>query len=108
MDLSEFDLTIIHRAGALLQLGRAADALPDLQSAHRQEPYDEEIAALLAAAAASVAGPTHRNMATVGGNLCLDTRCIFYNQSEWWLAVTCGVGANSWRVRRAIEQMKFS
>jgi len=23
-------------------------------------------------------------MATVGGNLCLDTRCIYYNQSEWW------------------------
>ena len=31
-----------------------------------------------------IAGPTHRNMGTVGGNLCLDTRCIFYNQSEWW------------------------
>ena len=24
-----------------------------------------------------IAGPTHRNMGTVGGNLCLDTRCIF-------------------------------
>jgi len=23
-------------------------------------------------------------LATVGGNLCLDTRCIYYNQSEWW------------------------
>ena len=23
-------------------------------------------------------------MATLGGNLCLDTRCVFYNQSEWW------------------------
>jgi 4-hydroxybenzoyl-CoA reductase subunit beta len=38
----------------------------------------------LAQAAAHVAGPTQRNMGTVGGNLCLDTRCIFYNQSEWW------------------------
>src|SRR5262249_11172873 len=27
---------------------------------------------------------THRNMGTLGGNLCLDTRCIYYNQSEWW------------------------
>jgi len=35
-------------------------------------------------AASCIAGPTHRNMGTVGGNLCLDTRCIFYNQSEWW------------------------
>src|SRR5262245_31625213 len=33
-----------------------------------------------------IAGPTHRNMGTVGGNLCLDTRCIYYNQSEWWRA----------------------
>ena len=24
--------------------------------------------------------------ATLGGNLCQDTRCIFYNQSEWWRA----------------------
>ena len=40
--------------------------------------------AAVAAAAAAVAGPTHRGYGTVGGNLCLDTRCIYYNQSEWW------------------------
>jgi 4-hydroxybenzoyl-CoA reductase subunit beta len=40
----------------------------------------------IAQAASHIAGPTHRNMGTVGGNLCLDTRCIFYNQSEWWRA----------------------
>ena len=39
---------------------------------------------VLAQAAAHIAGPTHRNMGTVGGNLCIDTRCIFYNQSECW------------------------
>ena len=39
---------------------------------------------VVAQSAAHIAGPTHRNMGTVGGNLCLDTRCIFYNQSEWW------------------------
>ncbi len=38
----------------------------------------------LAQAAAAIAGPGHRVVATVGGNLCLDTRCIYYNQSEWW------------------------
>jgi 4-hydroxybenzoyl-CoA reductase subunit beta len=38
----------------------------------------------VAQAAHFIAGPTHRNMGTVGGNLCLDTRCIYYNQSEWW------------------------
>lgn len=40
----------------------------------------------IAEAAAAVAGPTHRAAATVGGNLCQDTRCVFYNQSEWWRA----------------------
>jgi 4-hydroxybenzoyl-CoA reductase subunit beta len=39
---------------------------------------------VVAQAAHAIAGPTHRNMGTVGGNLCLDTRCIYYNQSEWW------------------------
>jgi 4-hydroxybenzoyl-CoA reductase subunit beta len=38
----------------------------------------------LVQAAETIAGPGHRNMATVGGNLCQDTRCIYYNQSEWW------------------------
>ena len=38
----------------------------------------------LAQAAEAIAGPGHRIMGTVGGNLCLDTRCIYYNQSEWW------------------------
>jgi 4-hydroxybenzoyl-CoA reductase subunit beta len=41
---------------------------------------------VVAQAAGIVAGPTHRNMGTVGGNLCLDTRCIYYNQSQWWRA----------------------
>jgi 4-hydroxybenzoyl-CoA reductase subunit beta len=40
----------------------------------------------LAQAAAEVAAPAHRNAGTVGGNLCLDTRCVFYNQSAWWRA----------------------
>lgn len=39
---------------------------------------------VIAEAAASSGGPTHRHMGTVGGNLCLDTRCIYYNQSAWW------------------------
>jgi 4-hydroxybenzoyl-CoA reductase subunit beta len=41
-------------------------------------------AAALAEAAQSVGGPHHRRMGTLGGNLCLDTRCRFYNQSHFW------------------------
>ena len=40
----------------------------------------------LADAANAAAGPGHRSAATLGGNLCQDTRCVFYNQSEWWRA----------------------
>jgi 4-hydroxybenzoyl-CoA reductase subunit beta len=40
----------------------------------------------VAEATRAVAGPTHQGYGTLGGNLCLDTRCIFYNQSEWWRA----------------------
>jgi 4-hydroxybenzoyl-CoA reductase subunit beta len=38
----------------------------------------------LARAAGQVAGPQIRNQGTVGGNLCLDTRCTYYNQSFFW------------------------
>jgi 4-hydroxybenzoyl-CoA reductase subunit beta len=38
----------------------------------------------LAAAAGSVAGPQLRNAGTIGGNLCLDTRCTYYNQTYFW------------------------
>lgn len=38
----------------------------------------------LAEAAGKVAGPQIRNRGTIGGNLCLDTRCTYYNQTHFW------------------------
>ncbi len=38
----------------------------------------------LAQAARSVAGPTQRTMGTLGGNVCLDTRCVWINQTHFW------------------------
>lgn len=38
----------------------------------------------LAKATGLVAGPQLRNMGTIGGNLCLDTRCTYYNQTWFW------------------------
>jgi len=38
----------------------------------------------LAQAIQFVASSPIRNKATIGGNLCLDNRCIYYNQSEFW------------------------
>ncbi len=59
----------------------------------------------LAQAASQVATPQIRNMATLGGNLCLDTRCNYYDQTyEWRKAinfcmkkdgVTCWVAPSS-------------
>jgi 4-hydroxybenzoyl-CoA reductase subunit beta len=38
----------------------------------------------LAEAVAAISTPVLRNMGTIGGNLCLDTRCNYYNQNEEW------------------------
>jgi 4-hydroxybenzoyl-CoA reductase subunit beta len=48
---------------------------------------DEPLAAgwpALSHAASLVATPPLRNMGTLGGNLCLDTRCSYYDQSHEW------------------------
>jgi 4-hydroxybenzoyl-CoA reductase subunit beta len=44
---------------------------------------------VLVEAAKTVASPVLRNMGTIGGNICLDTRCLWYNQSLSWRK-SCG------------------
>jgi 4-hydroxybenzoyl-CoA reductase subunit beta len=44
---------------------------------------------VLTEAAKMVASPLIRNMGTIGGNICLDTRCLWYNQSLTWRK-SCG------------------
>jgi 4-hydroxybenzoyl-CoA reductase subunit beta len=44
----------------------------------------EKTPTALRQAAAQVATPHLRNMGTLGGNLCLDTRCNYYNQTYEW------------------------
>ncbi|MCP4201044.1 MAG: 4-hydroxybenzoyl-CoA reductase [bacterium] len=65
--------------GAGLSIG-ATSLLDDLT---RARPVTELYPAL-ARATASISSPPLRNMATLGGNLCLDTRCTYYNQTEEW------------------------
>src|SRR5437899_5854328 len=48
------------------------------------DPRVAEGYAALAKAAGSVATVHLRNMGTLGGNLCLDTRCNYYNQNHEW------------------------
>ncbi len=55
----------------------------------------------LVRAAAQVASPLIRNAATIGGNLCLETRCNYYDQSlEWRQAIDfckkAGNGTTCW------------
>ena len=38
----------------------------------------------VARAVESISSPPLRNMGTIGGNLCVDTRCTYYNQTEEW------------------------
>ncbi len=49
--------------------------------------HDAEVGAVLPAlvkAAGAVAGPQLRRMGTLGGNVCLDTRCVYINQTHFW------------------------
>ena len=65
--------------GPRLRIG-ALQSLADV-SGH---PLVRRHCAGLAEAAGLVAGPQLRNMGTIGGNVCLDTRCTYYNQTEFW------------------------
>jgi 4-hydroxybenzoyl-CoA reductase subunit beta len=49
-----------------------------------RDPRVRRLFPSLSAAAGRVAGPQVRNQGTLGGNLCLDTRCTYYNQSLFW------------------------
>jgi len=53
-------------------------------SAVAQHPEISWHFAGLATAAGLVSSPQLRNMGTLGGNLCVDTRCNYYNQSHAW------------------------
>jgi len=69
------DITMGHglTMGAGVTLSRLVDD-PRVRAAYRG----------LHQAAAQVATPHLRNMGTIGGNLCLDTRCTYYDQNYEW------------------------
>lgn len=50
------------------------------------DPRIQQAYPALVAAVAAISTPQLRAMGTIGGNLCLDTRCTYYNQSEEWRA----------------------
>jgi 4-hydroxybenzoyl-CoA reductase subunit beta len=67
------------RAGEGVEIGALTTLREIEQSTFLRKHYP-----VLTAAAATVASPVLRNMGTIGGNICLDTRCLWYNQSLQW------------------------
>lgn len=65
--------------GAELRIGATA-ALTEVE---RHALVRDRFPALVSAVE-SISSPVLRNMGTLGGNLCLDTRCTYYNQTEEW------------------------
>jgi 4-hydroxybenzoyl-CoA reductase subunit beta len=70
---------IEHKEDKGLDLGPLA-----ILSAVAASPIVRERFSILAQAAASVGKPQIPNLATLGGNLCLDNRCFYFNQSYLW------------------------
>jgi 4-hydroxybenzoyl-CoA reductase subunit beta len=63
--------------------GAEIGALTTIRTIERSE-FLRDHYPVLTESAATVASPVLRNMGTIGGNICLDTRCLWYNQSPTW------------------------
>lgn len=62
-----------------LKMGGTATLSKVIRDEHVRERFPA-----FARAVASISSPPLRNMGTIGGNLCVDTRCTYYNQTEEW------------------------
>jgi 4-hydroxybenzoyl-CoA reductase subunit beta len=69
----------VQAADGRLRIG-AMTSLHDVAS----DPLVRQRYPALASAAGSVSTPPLRRMGTLGGNLCLDTRCTYYDQNYHW------------------------
>ena len=72
-------LNTIDTKGKDIRIGGTAS----LSNIIRNEQIRDRLPAF-AGAVASISSPPLRNMGTIGGNLCIDTRCTYYNQTEEW------------------------
>jgi 4-hydroxybenzoyl-CoA reductase subunit beta len=78
------ELRGIRETGEGIEIGALTTLAEIEHSAYLREHYP-----VLVEAAKTVASPVLRNMGTIGGNICLDTRCLWYNQSLAWRK-SCG------------------
>jgi 4-hydroxybenzoyl-CoA reductase subunit beta len=78
-------LAVLRKVEAIEDGGLAIGAGVTLRDLGRNEAIRRAWPAL-AAAAGTVATPTIQAMGTLGGNVMLDTRCMYYNQPAGWRA----------------------
>jgi len=78
-DLQELRIISEEKSANGLLIGSGVSLSEVAQHAEIRERFPA-----LAQAAALVSAPQLRNMGTLGGNLCLDTRCNYYNQTFQW------------------------
>lgn len=76
--ISRLDFIIQKKNGAI-RIG----ALTTLKSIYRNPLIEEKLLALTVAAS-SVGSYHHQSMGTIGGNICQQNRCKYFNQSQWW------------------------
>lgn len=72
-------LDTIDSSGTDVRIGGTATLANIIRDDHIRERFPA-----FAKALASISSPPLRNMGTIGGNLCVDTRCNYYNQTEEW------------------------
>jgi 4-hydroxybenzoyl-CoA reductase subunit beta len=77
--------SVAEMRGIRIQTSGAVEigALTTLSAIEKSE-YLRQHFSVLTESATTVASPVLRNMGTLGGNICLDTRCLWYNQSLTW------------------------
>src|SRR4030042_2493639 len=72
------ELKKIERQGRFISIGALASLRQIKESACIQQFFPA-----LVQATGRIGSPQLRNMGTIGGNVCLDTRCVYYNQQSW-------------------------
>jgi 4-hydroxybenzoyl-CoA reductase subunit beta len=73
------ELDFIRKDNGAMRIG----ALTSLKKIYQNGTVMEKLPAL-ASAASSVGSYHHQNMGTIGGNICQQNRCKYFNQSQWW------------------------
>lgn len=75
-------LDFIRQDNGAIRIG----ALTPLKKIYKTSLVTEKLPAL-ASAASSVGSYHHQTMGTIGGNICQQNRCKYFNQSQWWRSI---------------------